>query len=573
MRSLIFLPSCLSPQSMLLAVLALAVTGCRTEAKPDGLGDPPIGGDSTEGEDFDGDGYATTAAGGDDCDDANAAVHPGAQEVAYDGLDNDCDATTFDDDLDGDGYQLSVDCADEDGSVNPSAIESCDGVDNDCDGTVDNAADAPTWYGDGDGDGYGADFDAVSVCEAPVGYVGIAGDCDDLDAAYHPDADESDCADPNDYNCDGSVGYADADGDGFPACLDCDDAESSVNPDGIEICNGVDDDCDSAIDDAAVDAPIWYEDADADSYGLDSSTVTQCDAPSGYAADPGDCDDLDPAYNPGAAEVCSDPNDYNCDGSVGYADSDGDGFAACDECDDTNGAVYPLAAEVCNGVDDDCDGEIDGSGASGATVWTLDLDADGYGDDAIAVTDCDAPPYYVATGGDCDDHNDRISPDGAEQCDGVDNDCNGEIDEAGGVDLYYIDADGDGYGDVSTGAAACDQPAGRVAAGTDCDDTDANYHPDAPESCTDAVDYNCDGSIGMVDADGDGWAACLECDDGQGSVNPDASEVCNGVDDDCNGTIDDGASDMSTWYEDADLDGYGSATSVTSCDPPASYIS
>ena len=557
---------------LLVSLFALTTAGCRTEAKPDGSGDPPVGDDSTDGEDFDGDGYATTAAGGDDCDDANAAVNPGVVEVAYDGLDNDCNPETPDDDLDGDGYALSVDCADEDGSINPGMIEVCDGLDNDCDGTVDNAADAPTWYHDIDGDGYGDDLDSATVCEAPDGYVGIAGDCDDLDAAYHPDADESDCADPNDYNCDGSVGYADGDGDGFPACQDCDDSVDTTSPNGIEACNGLDDDCDGTIDDYATDAPTWYEDADADTYGLDASTLTQCDQPAGYVSDPGDCDDSNAAYNPAASESCSDPNDYNCDGSVGYADTDADGFAACDECDDTDGAVNPSASEVCNGVDDDCDGVIDGSGASGATTWYLDLDADGYGDDATAVIDCDAPAYHVATGGDCDDHNDNISPDGAEVCDGEDNDCNSEIDEAGGTDLYYTDGDGDGYGDGSTGAAACDPPVGSVVAGTDCDDADAAYHPDAAEACTDTVDYNCDGSIGMVDTDGDGWAACLECDDGDGSVNPDASEVCNGVDDDCNGSADDGASDMSTWYEDGDLDGYGSTNTVTECDAPAGYI-
>ncbi|MSP56212.1 MAG: hypothetical protein EXR69_11510 [Myxococcales bacterium] len=564
----------LPPPSVLalsLGALSALASGCRTEAKPDGTGDPPIGVDS-EGEDFDGDSYITTAAGGDDCDDGNAAVNPGVAEVTYDGIDNDCDVATPDDDLDADGYPLAVDCADEDATINPTVLEICDGLDNDCDGAVDNAPDAPTWYADGDGDGYGDDLESTTACEAPDGYADIAGDCDDRDAAYHPGADESDCADPNDYNCDGSVGYADADADGFPACEDCDDASVAVNPDGTETCNGLDDDCDSVIDDYAVDAPTWYEDGDADSYGLDSSSLTQCDAPAGYAADPGDCDDSDAAYNPAASESCSDPNDYNCDGSVGYTDNDADGFAACDECDDSDGAVNPSAAEVCNGIDDDCDGTIDGADSSGATTWYLDLDADGYGDDATAVVGCDAPTYHVATGGDCDDHNNDISPDGVEVCDGEDNDCNGEVDEAGGATLYYTDADSDGYGDDATSEAACDAPTGSVANAGDCDDGDANYHPSAPESCTDTVDYNCDGSIGLVDVDGDGWAACEECDDSLASVNPGGIEVCNGVDDDCDGAIDDAASDMTPWFEDSDRDGYGSTVSVTECDAPAGYI-
>ncbi len=558
----------------LLTVLAISglTEGCRRPTKPVDTGDTIIGYDSMEGSDLDGDGYVSTDAGGDDCDDANAAVNPGTAEVPYDGLDNDCNAETPDDDLDGDGFPIATDCADEDPTVNPSALEVCDGIDNDCDGHVDNAADAAWWYRDDDADGYGQDLDALAACEQPDGYAPVKGDCDDTDPAFNPGADESDCSDPNDYNCDGSVGYDDADADGFPACEDCDDSLATVNPDGTEVCNNLDDDCDGAVDDYATDATTWYQDDDADNYGVDTSTLDQCDQPAGYAAVPGDCNDADPAYNPGASEVCSDPNDYNCDGSVGYADLDGDGFAACNECNDEDAAVNPDAVEICNGIDDNCDGVIDGADASGAITWYLDLDGDGFGDDGVAVTACEAPTYYVATSGDCDDHDNKIKPGATEVCDGYDNDCNGLVDEAGGTTLYYTDADSDGYGDAATALAACAMPTGSVATGTDCDDTDAAYHPGAAESCTDTVDYNCDGSIGLVDNDGDGYAACEECDDSRADVNPGASEVCNGLDDDCNGTIDDGAADMATWYQDSDLDGYGSTTSVTQCDAPAGYI-
>ncbi len=548
------------------------LVGCRTEAKPDGSGDPPIGADSADAQDFDGDGYITTAAGGDDCDDANAAVNPGMTEVPYNGLDDDCNPATPDDDLDGDGYGIAVDCNDTDATVNPAAIEICDGIDNDCDGVVDNAADAPIWYGDVDGDGYGLSTDTIQSCDQPPGYVSDSGDCNDNDPAYHPGADESDCSDPNDYNCDGSVGYADADGDGFPACQDCDDSVATVNPNGIEVCNGVDDDCNGVVDDNATDATSWYQDADSDGYGADAATLTQCDQPAGYVSLDGDCNDADAAYNPAATESCSDPNDYNCDGYVGYADNDGDGYAACQECDDSDPAVNPGATEICNGIDDNCDGVIDGSDAVGATVWYRDLDADGYGDASTAVTACDPPTYYVATSGDCDDYNNKVNPAATEVCDGVDNNCDGSVDESGGTTIYYTDADGDGYGDNATGAAACSAPAGSVATANDCNDADANYYPGAPETCTDTVDYNCDGSVGYVDADGDGYAACEECDDGDASVHPGAIEVCNGIDDDCNGVIDDGASDVTTWYQDSDSDGYGSDVSVTQCDAPSGYI-
>ena len=78
--------------------------------------------------------------------------------------------------------------------------------------------------------------------------------------------------------------------------------------------------------------------------------MIECDAPVGYVADDTDCNDADPAYNPGAVESdCADPSDYNCDGSVGYADGDGDGYGACEDCDDTNADVNPGAMEVCTG--------------------------------------------------------------------------------------------------------------------------------------------------------------------------------------------------------------------------------
>ncbi len=556
-------------------LLPLAFTvACRNKVDDDGIRDSPVPADSDpESDDQDGDGYVADTLGGDDCNDADAGVNPGVAEVPYDSVDNDCNAATPDDDLDGDGYLLVTDCNDEDASINPSGEETCDGVDNDCDGLVDNAPDAPIWYADADADGYGDDATSQAACEQPEGYTATGDDCNDLDAAYNPGVVEEDCSDPNDYNCDGSVGYADGDGDGYPACLDCDDSRDTVNAAGVEVCNSLDDDCDGVVDDSATDATTWYQDNDDDGYGQNDSTLTQCDQPESYSNLPGDCDDNASAVNPDATESCSDPNDYNCDGSVGYADADLDGHAACDECNDEDGAVFPGAVEVCNGVDDDCDGTVDGELADGASTWYQDLDADGFGDDTVITIACDQPTGYLPTAGDCDDHDDDIRPDADEVCDGDDNDCDGEIDEEGGTTPYYTDADGDGYGDVSTGAASCEAPAGTVTSGTDCNDADAAYNPAATETCTDTVDYNCDGSIGFTDEDGDGFAACEECDDSRADVSPVALEVCNDLDDDCNGVVDDAAIDAATWFQDADSDGYGSTASTEACDAPSGYTS
>ena len=434
-------------------------------------------------------------------------------------------------DADGDGYAACEECDDGDAAVNPGATEACNGVDDDCDGTADEGATGATWYADNDGDGYGDASSPVDSCTRPSGYVAGA--------------------------------------------TDCDDGQSAVNPGAAETCNGVDDDCDGTVDGGASDATTWYADADGDGYGDSTSTATACDAPSGYVAAGGDCDDADAAYNPGATEACDDPTDYNCDGSVAYADADGDGWAACEECDDTDAGVNPSATESCNGVDDDCDGTVDGDDAVDAATWYTDADGDGYGDAGSSSVACDRPAGSLADDSDCDDTAAGVNPGAVETCNGVDDDCDGTVDDgASDGTTWYADADGDGYGDSTSTTTACDAPAGYVAGGSDCDDTDAAYNPGATEACDDPADYNCDGSVAYADADGDGYAACEECDDGDAAVNPGATEACNGVDDDCDGTVDeDSAIDATTWYADADGDGYGDATTYTlACDPPTGYV-
>ena len=146
---------------------------------------------------------------------------------------------------------------------------------------------------------------------------------------------------------------------------------------------------------------------------------------------------------------------------------------------------------------------------------------------------------------------------------------------------WYIDVDGDGYGDADVAIEDCTPPSGYVADATDCNDNDAHIHPGAREDdCQDDTDYNCDGSFGEVDQDDDGYLACEgDCNDDDVSVNPDATEVCDDadVDEDCNGLADDddGGVDASTffdWYLDDDGDGYGDPdTSASTCSQPEGY--
>jgi len=352
-------------------------------------GDDTGGADGSP-DDGDGDGYDDST----DCDDANSDINPGAEETPYNGLDDDCEALTPDDDLDGDGYDAVDDCDDRDRDIGPDAEEVCDGVDNDCDGGVDvDATDARVWYRDDDGDGYGDD--ALAACEAPKGYAPYGGDCDDADPAYNPAAVEDDCADPNDYNCDGSVGYDDADGDGFPACGaggDCDDGDPDINPDAEEVCDGagggLDNDCDGLIDEDAVDALRWYADADGDGYGDPTESQDACEAPAGespaWVSDGSDCDDSDAALNRDdfdgdGYDTCGSGGLADCDDADASAtpeDADGDGVSGCDgDCDDGDPERSPDEEEVCeDGVDQDCDG-VDGACAGWGEVPLADADA------------------------------------------------------------------------------------------------------------------------------------------------------------------------------------------------------
>jgi len=387
---------------------------------------------------------------------------------------------TREEDQDRDGSPAEEDCDDADASVHPGAEETCDGLDNDCDGLIDDAdpdLSGGTWYTDGDDDGYGDDASATLSCTQPAGTIATGGDCDDADPNYHPGADEGDCADPNDYNCDGSTGMDDGDGDGSPACQDCDDADASISGESS-----------------------WYTDGDGDGYGDDATATLACFGDEGQVATGGDCDDADTSYHPGADEGdCTDPDDYNCDGSVAYADADGDGFAACEDCDDGDSAVYPDATEVCDGVDDDCDGLVDDDddGVTDQTSWYADGDSDHYGS-GTAVVACDAPRGYVGTPGDCDDASSSVNPGALETCDGVDDDCDGLVDDddssLGGGTLYYPDADSDGYGASSGSTRKCSAPAGYATSAGDCDDADADINPGQSETC-DALDNDCSGDI------------------------------------------------------------------------------
>jgi outer membrane protein assembly factor BamB len=192
--------------------------------------------------------------------------------------------------------------------------------------------------------------------------------------------------------------------------------------------------------------------------------------------------------------------------SVLYAGTSGDGVY--------RRAPGAAPAEVCNGIDDNCNGQIDEGVGS---TWYTDADGDGYGT-GTGVQACTQPPNTSTQGGDCNDSNSAINPSATETCNGVDDNCNGQIDE-GVTTTFYQDNDGDGYGNSSM-AQSCSAPPGYVAQGGDCNDANNAVNPGATEVC-DGADNNCNGFIdeGFPDNDGNGGADCVDPDDDNDGFN------------------------------------------------------
>ncbi len=679
--------------------------------------------------DMDGDGFISTSCfnprpgggenRGDDCDDGRPTINPDGVE-ACDGRDNDCDTMIDEDvletyyrDADGDNFGddtmtmmdctapagwvfVGGDCNDRDRTINPGATELCDTIDNNCSGTADDPpSGCSCTTGDTRGCGPLAAFDGVGICRRSS-QTCVAGRWPtECPGAVYPRTSSSgtpyDPCGMGDEDCDGTVDedgllpyYLDADRDGYgnPAARmdfcpgdepstyvtnsrDCDDSVMSINPDAIEICDGIDNDCMGGIDnvvpacggclsgmtrpcgtntgvcmrgtetcsvagvwegctatmpespfeqcgggdedcdgltnDADPDimtspasmtgAQVWWRDADGDTYGTMSDARTACVAPAGYVLSTlgNDCNDTvggtppGALINPGQPELCNgyDDNctmgaDEGCGGvcTVGMSracpdGSDvGDCVAGTQTC--TAGGTWGTCAgqigpvvEQCGGGDEDCDGmtnDIDPSlpiSMTGASEYWQDMDGDGFGNSAVVLRSCTRPPNSVPAGvmaADCDDSTDQARPDIVTEagfvCDGINNNCayDSTIDEDGSDALdCYVDSDSDTYGDDATLRRECFAcSAGRVERGGDCRDDIALVRPNqrqfftspacpaglSPVTCTGGsfcgtcsgppaeVDYDCSGTVEVQPS---GWCSAAGIGDCSFARGPDPS--------------------------------------------------
>ena len=514
----------------------------------------------------------------DDCAPKDNQAYPGAEEVC-DGKDNDCDLVAddgfpdsdgdgwkdcLDDDDDNDGSPDDVDCSPFDPDVHVGAGEECNGVDDDCDGEVDEGFDDTDLDGlkdcvdpdddndgvvdaadncqfvsnvqqeDGDGDGVGdvcdGDADGDAIPDSADNCVGVkntlqndldgdgSGDeCDDDMDGDGVDNGADNCPlvfNAGQFDTDGDgVGDKcedDKDGDGVPDELDCAPLNPAISPEKEEVCDGVDNDCDYVVDEAFPD--------------LDSDGLKDCiDGDDDGDGDPddGDCAPLDPTVNHAALETC-DGADQDCDSEI----DEGLGMLACGKgvcfhtlpacaegvvqvCDPMEGA----AAESCDGLDNDCDGIVDED-----LGWLL-----------CGLGQCQHLVYGCGAGqpAECDAY-EGAQPEG---CDGVDNDCDGMVD--------------DDLGTTTCGLGVCEHTLANCLGGVPqvCDPLQGAM----PELC-DGGDNDCDGEVdeelGSTTCGlGECEHAVVNCAGGVPQMcNPIeglSPEVCDGLDNDCDGEVDD----------------------------------
>ena len=230
-------------------------------------------------------------------------------------------------------------------------------------------------------------------------------------------------------------------------------------------------------------------------------------------------------------------------------------------------------------------------------TYYADIDIDGFGNPLMSQSSCSVPVGYVTNSTDCNDNDANVRPTATEICNTIDDNCNGQINEGITFTTYYLDADGDGFGNPNSSQSSCVTLTGYVTNNADCNDASSLIKPTAIEICN-TVDDNCNGLINeglvflnyYIDSDLDGFGAgtaqssCnslgstyvtnnTDCNNTNAAIRPGATEICNAIDDNCNNLIDDELTFVN-YYIDTDSDGFGAGSATSSCsNPGAGYVS
>jgi hypothetical protein len=385
---------------------------------------------------------------------------------------------------------------------------------------------------DNDGDGYAVEGGACGLV-----------DCNDDNPNQHPNQTWYKDTDLDGYS-DGTFLIQCNKPDGYRLAIrltatsgDCDDTNASINPASIEICNGIDDNCDGQIDEGLT--TTYYQDADTDNYGDPANPIQACTQPSGYVADSTDCNDSDMSVHPGAPDIICNGIDNNCDGTpddgyvqipttcgVGACASTGLTTCSAGVEGDTCIAGTPTA-EICDGIDNDCNGSVDDNLTRPTTC---------------GIGACASTGTETCTAGTWGNDTCTSGSPTAETCNNIDDNCNGSVDEG----LTRPTTCGVGACSGNTGIETCN-------AGTWGNDTCDPFAGAAANDATcNGVDDDCNG---IADEDyvatnttcGSGVCAStgqLICENGSlhdtckaGSPTGN-DDNCNGIDENCSGTAD-----------------------------------